>query len=579
MAILIANIGTSDLAVKVENFYLPVGFERNEPGIDYTGLTEEEKTAWNNREELLAQHFFSKLGIKVTERETGKYLFSFREITQNILRFYQANPEKWQAKNWRDKFVPIRILGAIQKAYQDFQVRTAYIFITNQNPEHHQDTIYLFEILKLWFEEKFEGLRLHGVIIPDSIKPVDQDVLLNYYYGFFNTLDPQDTILVSIKGGTPQMQNALKLQAIASGIQRLLFIDPILSVKQILAGKASECKLTSYWQYFRQQKYQTVQQLLERWDFDGAINLLNQWRKVLTFLEEHQVINSQEIVKSGNNLDKIIAVLKCACSLLDLDAATARKIIEANPILVQSEGLTLAALIESKNGNTNYDSLLNLYTQCLIDRDLRQVGNLLTTLSSFYEGILYRIIEKNGGFQYLTPNDRLKVHQLKQDIGNQLTLEFKTAIAQLTDTQLSSRRQLRTFITIILKHRWVNKSLVGVESWETDRFQLTDGKTIAGVNGLLETLDYWIAQRNKLIHDLDGISINRIHELDRNRLPKACAYQQIPEVMEKLLTHRLLGLKNLHKKQFVGTNEYYIYTNVREWAIANLLSEINLVDC
>ncbi|NER05868.1 MAG: hypothetical protein F6K17_26395, partial [Okeania sp. SIO3C4] len=48
-AILIANIGTSDLAVKkIEdiNRYIPIGFDRNEPNIDYSDLTEEEKSNW-----------------------------------------------------------------------------------------------------------------------------------------------------------------------------------------------------------------------------------------------------------------------------------------------------------------------------------------------------------------------------------------------------------------------------------------------------------------------------------------------------------------------------------------------------
>ncbi|MBW4598420.1 MAG: hypothetical protein KME29_02100 [Calothrix sp. FI2-JRJ7] len=34
MTILIANIGTSDLLIKIDDYYVPVGFDRSEPNID-----------------------------------------------------------------------------------------------------------------------------------------------------------------------------------------------------------------------------------------------------------------------------------------------------------------------------------------------------------------------------------------------------------------------------------------------------------------------------------------------------------------------------------------------------------------
>jgi len=45
MAILIANIGTSDLAVKIEEYFIPVGFDRSEPNIniDDPALTDDQK--------------------------------------------------------------------------------------------------------------------------------------------------------------------------------------------------------------------------------------------------------------------------------------------------------------------------------------------------------------------------------------------------------------------------------------------------------------------------------------------------------------------------------------------------------
>ncbi|MFM7790625.1 MAG: hypothetical protein ACKO90_21720, partial [Microcystis panniformis] len=71
----------------------------------------------------------------------------------------------------------------------------------------------------------------------------------------------ESTILVNVKGGTLHQKTALKIQAIASDFKNLLFIDPILDLNQLLEGKNSECQLTSYWLYQRNQKYQTVKLL------------------------------------------------------------------------------------------------------------------------------------------------------------------------------------------------------------------------------------------------------------------------------------------------------------------------------
>lgn len=48
MKILLANIGTSDLAVEIDGYWFPVGFDRSEPGIDDNGLTDEQKKFGKN---------------------------------------------------------------------------------------------------------------------------------------------------------------------------------------------------------------------------------------------------------------------------------------------------------------------------------------------------------------------------------------------------------------------------------------------------------------------------------------------------------------------------------------------------
>ncbi len=67
MAILIANIGTSDLAIKIDDYYFPVGFDRNEPNLDKSGLTDDESAAWERdfRQSFIENQLCSELGEKL----------------------------------------------------------------------------------------------------------------------------------------------------------------------------------------------------------------------------------------------------------------------------------------------------------------------------------------------------------------------------------------------------------------------------------------------------------------------------------------------------------------------------------
>ncbi|MEZ2239641.1 hypothetical protein [Microcoleus sp.] len=537
-AILIANIGTSDIAVKIDDYYIPVGFDRNEPNLDESGLTEDEKTVWDAqlRQSYIISELCPELGVTVTEIRNGQKSFSFRELTQKLLAAYEND----QTGTWHDRIRPGRIWGVLKTATQDqkFQVKEAYIFVTDQ-PEfildpksgkqkfnqqgYPSDSIHLFSILKKWFQQEMPDLELIRQVIPENIPAVDRDGLLSYYYQFFfQHISSEQTILISIKGGTNQMQLALTMQAIASSVTNQLFINPQLSPKNILRGQASECDFTSYWRYMRSQKYQDAKIILEsRWDFRGAISILDGWLTTLKFLKPY--INDPKLSASNELLSRIVKTLEIGDYCLNLDNQTAKDFLANNPQLASKLSKKLVKQV------SNYDSLLNLYSQCYIYYNLDQIANFLSRMSSFYEGVLEEIAKK------------LEIYR---DFPNR-----------------TNRFEKRSFIGG--KVRLHNK-ISEIEAWEE-------------ILLLLKSFDYWCDRRNELIHHGKGMSKERMKLLYQEvkvENPNICPPDRIIEHMAKILTSNLEIVKPEYLHKFVRTStHHYIYSEVKDWVIDKLLKE------
>lgn len=517
MTILIANIGTSDLAVKIDGFdyYLPI-FERREPNEDISELTTDELEVWHNKNsytELLCD----ELNVCVSKSlRTKEPEFSFIEFSDKLLQTYLSKPDTWHSR-----IRPGRIGGVIIDAKNKFTLEKIHLFVTNQKPQHKLDTIYLFKILKHWFKREY-GFQLIAEEIPIKITAKESDDLLYYYYKFFHkNISSDDTVIVSIKGGTPQMHTALKMQAIASSVSCLMFIDPQFSITKTLTGEVSDCKLTSYWQYMRTQKYQTVKLLLENgWDFNGAIDILEDWKAVLKFFLSHKVIGSQDIASSNEAISRVIKTLAVGINCFNLDIQSAKKVLQDNSQSRLSHKMTHEVM--------KYDSLLNLYTQCRIYYQLEQIANFLSRMSSFYEGVLARIarnIDCYKNFEYTNRFDK------------------------------------REFVDKKVRMRNIRREL---EAWEE-------------VQTLLKSLDYWCTQRNRLIHSAEGVSKKRMQELftqQHNYNSDLCHPDEILANMAKILSSHLEIVTNEYCYKFVGENkQYYIYSEVKDWVIDKLMTD------
>lgn len=570
MTTLIANIGTSDLAIKIDEYYIPIGFDREEPNLDASNLNAEEKLLWERdlRQEYIIEELCEELNVTVTKNQAGKQFFSFRELTEKLLAAYEENESYWH-----HRISPGRIQGVVNTAQKQFGSKFAYIFITDQPNKHQNDSLYLFKILEKWFDKEME-FKLVPKYLPSDISPIDQDQLLDFYYHFFRQQIPnEEVVLVSIKGGTHQMQTALRLQAVSSTIPKQLFIDPQLSVKSILNGQPSQCQLTAYWKYMRNQKYQTAQQLLERWDFDGASKILRDWQQVLNFLIDQNVLNQREIQKSRNLVHLVTHGLETARSLFNLDVEGAREIISKHNELRENNQFRLSEFVATNS----YDSLLNLYTQCCIYYQLSQIANFLARVGSFYESIIYRLINKMGGNKYLN-YWKLNSNQFRKDVGDSLFQEFKQLEGRSwLEPQHNikfSRYSKRNYVDILIKYRSYNNPQLqmDLDNWLHDEFQLSEGR-LKGILGLLKSLDYWIEKRNELVHNAEGISQQRIQQFNKQRDQEDCVFEDITRILSKILSNRLVALDKTYRQAFVEENHYYIYSNAKESAIALLMDD------
>ncbi|MDX2232443.1 MAG: hypothetical protein NW220_22625 [Leptolyngbyaceae cyanobacterium bins.349] len=374
-AILVANIGTSDLSIKVDDYYLPIGFDREERNLK---PPESVQALWEHRTKKVRAIAQAELGIDLSGKDDRSW---FRAVSGELWERYQQAPEIWH-----ERIRIGRLLGVIQAARQSAPVLDIHLVVTDQPPSETEgypsDTRHAFDIIQFWLKREFPKLmkdskpqlRLTREAI--TFKAVNQDLLFDYYDRLLNQFDPDQAMYISVKGGTPQMQTALKIQAIATAGKVPIFLEPQPHVMRILEGKASECDRVAYWRYQQSQTYRSVRQLLMRWDFDGAATLLTEWNQTSKQLIDIQVKDERQKLKQHQKqVQQVLTGMQIAVDCLNLDRAAAQK---ATAALQQDNQVPIKATFDDD------DLLKNLYAQCQIYYQLNQVANFLPRMGSFY---------------------------------------------------------------------------------------------------------------------------------------------------------------------------------------------------
>ncbi|MFM6757988.1 MAG: hypothetical protein ACKPKE_04500 [Microcystis panniformis] len=555
MTILLANLGTSDLSIKVtvdsQNYYFPIDFLSNEPNLNkkLKDLDNERRTIWDNMYQgfnyVPNSQVYQDLGFPTQKQ-------AVRELTKALQSSYQKESHKWHSL-----IRPTRIGSVIQKAVA-MGASKAYIFVTNQPTSHPQDTIYLFQIIQQWVQQEYPAFELIQKELQLNLDPQNpnlEDLVLEYYYNQLNEIyleensSQESTILVNVKGGTLHQKTALKIQAIASDFKNLLFIDPILDLNQLLEGKNSECQLTSYWLYQRNQKYQTVKLLLQkRWDFDGARVILKDWQETLIYLAKQVPKIASDTQKEQEKLTEILTRLDFAVSCFNLDKNALRD-----------------------NEQMEHNFWLNLYTQCRIYWGLDEIANFLIRLSSFYEVTLNELIMGLRGQKYLRNNNQ---NQYLAFVINKASQEFCNKFEEL---EPDFKRIKRRDFLYKLENRYSKRNFVQtlIEIDHPDRLELWQQ-----ILASLVKLDYWFDNRNALIHSGRGVSvqtmINQLEEGKRNWTDDKDKYKPNPDkachpnnILGEVLniavhTYQLLGQKSSPYVGWDKNTPYYLYSQLRD---------------
>jgi hypothetical protein len=588
-AILIANIGNADLTIGVgesaENpcpylptyYYLPPVTDNRENS--EADLPDKERDDWNNRVPLLVAFADKHLNIKPASDASRNRYPSFRLLTENLLSKYQSDPKKWHQRIGLG-----RLIGPIKRALELSVANqlNVYLFISNQVDVHDQDTICLGKIIKFWFEqnimdsllsnEEKNKVNINLLEIPKKIpiaRDTGEDQLLNFYYQEIQKIQKENEdcpTFINIRGGTDYMKTALRVQSITAGFRSSVTLEPQAIPQEIIAGKSSFPKTVSYWRFQQIQRCKSILQLLERWDFSGALVLTEEWQQALKNLEEQ--VGEEYLNNYLASLEDITKFLRIAIAYFNLDDGLAKTITESLPDKTDEQDGLYKTFCEIAADNNLL--LKNLYSQCKILYEFDQIPTFLGRLGSFHEISQKYLIHKLGLEQYFTNFDEMKLsvenlwgtnHQLWKEFCKlynginqkeyKITAKFGSPKRTLAEARNHKKfGPLVAGTTLRIQNRYARQFLLEA-ALNCDQL---NHQEIDPANW--KKLDFWYDKRNQVIHRGAGLSKSsmlEMYKMKANQGSLVCHPNQILVIMQSIL--QIFDLTVDH---------YYPYENIRK---------------
>jgi hypothetical protein len=313
-------------------------------------------------------------------------------------------------------------------------------------------------------------------------------------------------------------------------------------------------------------------------------------------LIQQGIVGKEDIERSNDVIKVVLQVLDFSRACFNLDFQSAKDLakpkIDTTFLELSTDTNIFPKLQEAADKYGVYQHrLLSIYTQNRIYSQLDQVASFLAHLASFGEEVLHGLILKwEGKASYWLFKDQEKKKPRKATSEAEIKSGFIIDVQQIRMSRLSvwnevvslQRKYASGFGTKnieSLNNRFTKRYFVqALIEYRNNPQEIEDWQRI--LTGL-QQLDFWIDQRNKLIHTATGYSkplmvklFNEYKPDENSNISAPCHPDEILGIMEAILKNKLVDLKTIYRNMFVGNEaEYYIYTLVNNWVVNTLVSD------
>lgn len=147
--------------------------------------------------------------------DIGKNKNSFFSSKNEPVNIYEKSMDLWMSKEFGS--VELLLLDPVlRKIREMFDIKQIYLFCTEQNPPHRQDTRFIAHIVKSVLCSRYDfdetSINLHAI----SKNPADYDEMLKLYRAEVDNIpESVDRVFVSVAGGTQQQNFSAMLESVA----------------------------------------------------------------------------------------------------------------------------------------------------------------------------------------------------------------------------------------------------------------------------------------------------------------------------------------------------------------------------
>jgi len=147
--------------------------------------------------------------------DIGRDKISFFSSEKGQVNIYEKSRDLWRSKEFEN--VELLLLNPVLRKIQEtFDIVGIYLFCTEQNPPHPQDTKFIAHIVKsiLCSRYDFDETSINLQVI--SKNPADYDEMLRLYRAeIYNLPESTDRVFVSVTGGTQQQNFSAMFESVA----------------------------------------------------------------------------------------------------------------------------------------------------------------------------------------------------------------------------------------------------------------------------------------------------------------------------------------------------------------------------